>query len=398
MRNYSLKNLIWGNKGHEFDMFANRLLDKSNEYYLVGTGKEISSFIKRIGTDLIVNNQLKACILTEENEKYNEQFEIPIIKDIDIPHNNSTMVICVSRDRGKYEAVRQLCEGYGFLENVQFLQGEIFSMIYEVYIKDMIKIDRIEIFMTSHCNLSCRNCIAFIPYFKEKKHIPVEKLKKDADILFSKVDYVFKLKILGGEGLCYPYLIEYIDYLHQNYGNKIGSLRIGTNGTIIPSSELLEACKRDQATLDISDYALAVPNRSKMDDIISLCKENGVSVDIKRTGEQWLDMGFPNNIPAEKNEEQLRNHFFKCAMFCRDFYDGKLFFCCSNFAAVTAGLIDLNENDYFDFCCEFSKKELLEYELGYSHLGHTSFCRVCRGCSDESNPFHVEVAKQIEAK
>ena len=56
----------------------------------------------------------------------------------------------------------------------------------------------------------------------------------------------------------------------------------------------------------------------------------------------------------------------------------------------------LSHNDYFDFERNFSKKELLEYELGYSNLGHTTFCKVCRGCSDEVNPFHVEVAKQIE--
>lgn len=392
-----MKNLVWGNPGNELDLLANRMLDRNNEFYLIGTGKEISFFINRIGKELISNGQLKSCVLTEETERYTtEELGISIIRDIDIPHNNFTMIICVSRGRVKYDAVKQLCEGYGFQENVQFFQGEIFTMIYEVYVKDIIKLDRVEVFMTSYCSLSCKNCIAFIPYFKERKHVPLAKLKRDADILFSKVDYIYKLKILGGEGLCYPYLIEYIDYLHLNYGEKIGSLRIGTNGTIIPSCGLLEACKRDCVTLDISDYVLAVANKSKIDDIISLCKENGVPVDIKRTGEQWLDMGFPENIPAEKNEEQLRNHFSKCAMLCRDFYNGKLFFCCSNFAAMAAGLIDLSHNDYFDFERNFSKKELLEYELGYSNLGHTTFCKVCRGCSDEVNPFHVEVAKQIE--
>lgn len=396
MRNYSLKNMIWGNPGHEFDLYANRLLDKNNQYYLVGSGKEILSFVKRTGNDLLENKQLKGCVLTEETDRYNGQFDFPIIKDNCIPRNNATIVICVSRDRNKYEAVRQLCEGYGFTENVQFFQGEVFSLVYEVYVKNEIKIDRIEIFMTSYCNLKCKNCIAFIPYFKEKSHVSLERLKSDADILFSKVDYVYKFKVLGGEGLCYPHLIEYLDYLHENYGNKIGSLRVGTNGTIIPSGELLEACKRNRAMLDISDYVIAVPDRSRIDDVISLCNESGVPVEVKRTGEQWLDMGFPHNIPAEKNEEQLRNHFFKCAMFCRDFHDGKLFFCCSNFAAYAAGLIEANKNDYFDFNREFSKKELMEYELGYSHMGHTSFCKVCRGCSDEVNPFHVEVAKQME--
>ena len=118
-------------------------------------------------------------------------------------------------------------------------------------------------------------------------------------------------------------------------------------------------------------------------------------VDIKRTGEQWLDMGFPISKPEGKNEEMLRKHFEKCAMFCRQFADGKLFYCCSNCAAVKAGLYELNENDYFDFAENFNRKELLEYELGFSKLGHTSFCSVCQGGSEEANPWHVEVAKQL---
>ena len=54
-----------------------------------------------------------------------------------------------------------------------------------------------------------------------------------------------------------------------------------------------------------------------------------------------------------------------------------------------------DNNDFFDFNKEFTKKELLEFELGYSQLGHTTFCRVCRGCSEEANLCQVEVAKQL---
>lgn len=283
----------------------------------------------------------------------------------------------------------------GVLKDCQFISGELFSMIYDVYREKRIRLDRIEVFLTSYCTLNCEKCIAYMPYFRHKFHVSLENLKQDADILFSKIDYVFKIKLLGGEGLLYPQLIQYIDYLHDNYGEKIGSIRIGTNGTIFPNQDILEMCKRDNVTLDISDYTIAIPERCKIEEVKQLCIENGVSYDIKRTGEQWLDMGFPGNIPEEKNEEELREHFHKCAMFCRQFNNGKLYFCCSNFAAVHAGLFPENENDYFDFNREFTKKELLEYEVGYSNLGHTTFCAVCRGCSDEANPLHVEVAKQV---
>lgn len=395
MRNYSIKNTKWLNRGHELDYIASLLTREDNAFYLVGSAKEIKNFYDRIGKELDQKGLVKGVVLTESIANI-EGISIPIVNDGDIPKDIRTIIICTSFDRSKYESVRQLFHGYGFEENRQFFQGEIFTMVYEVYVKDRISIDRIEVFVTSACPLKCEKCIAYIPYFKEYKHTNVEALKKDADLLFSKVDFVYKFKILGGDGLAYPHLEEYIDYVCKCYRHKIGSVRIGTNGTIIPSERILEVCKKYNVILDVSDYRVTIGKRSKLEEIKNICADNGVMVDVKRTGEQWLDMGFPKKLPGEKDEEQTRNHFHKCAMFCRDFDNGKLYFCCSNFAATKAGIFPQDENDYFDFNKPFSKKELLEYELGYSNLGHTTFCKVCRGCSDEVNPFHTEVAKQVK--
>ncbi len=37
----------------------------------------------------------------------------------------------------------------------------------------------------------------------------------------------------------------------------------------------------------------------------------------------------------------------------------------------------------------------MEYELGYGRLGHSTFCGVCRGCSEETNDMHIPVVRQI---
>lgn len=394
MRNYSIKDNRWLNKGHELDYLASLITRPDNEVYLVGSATEIVQFYLNIGHFLEAKKQIKGIVETESVERI-EGIDIPIIGDGDIPRSINTIIVCTSFDRRKYESIRQLFHGYGFEENRQFFQGEIFSIIYEVYELDRICLDRVEIFLTSHCPLKCEKCIAYIPYFHKYEHTPIRKLKDDADCLFGSVDYIRKYKVLGGDGLAYPDLIEYLEYVCSNYGDKIGSLRIGTNGTIIPNEEVLETCQRYGVILDVSDYRCTIGERSKLERIVEACENYGVKVDIKRTGEQWLDMGFPKKLPGEKDEIGLRNHFFACGMFCRDFDDGKLYHCCSNFAAVKAGLYPANPNDYFDFRTEFTKKELMEYEIGFCDLGHTTFCNVCRGCSDEVNPFHTEVARQV---
>jgi len=374
------------------DYMATLITRENNNIYVVGSDNEVKRFYNRTG--YLLQDHIKGIVLTERKSKV-DGIDIPVVLDTDIPFDVNTIVVCASFERKKYESIQQLFEGYGFEEGRQFFQGEVFSMVYEVYVRNMICLDRVEIFMTSYCTLQCEKCIAYIPYFENRCHTPIEQLKNDADILFEKVDYIYKYKVLGGEGFLYPDLVEYLDYVCNRYGNKIESLHLGSNGTIHPKQEVLDMCRRNNIIVDISDYTNTIGYKSKLKEIKDLCLANGISVDVKRTGEQWLDMGFPVNRPGEKNEEQLRKHFSKCAMFCRDFNDGKLYYCCSNFSAVMAGIFKDNRNDYFDFREEFTKKELLEYELGYSSLGHTTFCEVCRGCSDEVNPFHVEVAKQM---
>ena len=389
MRNFSIKNTIWKNPGHELDEIAQYIVDKKKKILLIGKSIEIEEFLKNnreipiygvIATDRWERTELKAVTLED------------VYQDA-----KSYICVCVAHDRGEYVQIKDKVTRFNpqFKENENFFQGEIFQSVYYVYDRDEIRIDRIEIFLTPCCTLNCEKCIAFIPYFKERKHTALDMLKQDADLLFSKVDYVFKLKLLGGEGFLYPHLVEYIDYLYDNYAEKIREVRIGTNGTVFPKEDVIECCRRHDIIIDISDYTAAVPQLCKLNDVIAFLKKENIRYDVKRVGEQWLDMGFPNNVPESKDEKELQEHFYNCAMFCREFYDGKFFFCCSNFAAIRTGLFPENENDYMDFTKEFSKKELLEYELGYSKQGHTTFCKICFGCSEEANSRHVEIAKQM---
>lgn len=393
MRNYSIHNMKWENRGHELDGLASIMLGQAKRYYLIGSREEVASFYEKTGR--YMGRDIPVVIPQEGQLGWTGQ---TTVSEKDLCMNDRTILICAVRNRAEYEAQRKKWREKGFVENRSFFQGELFSMIYDVYVRNQIRIDRIEIFLTSRCTLNCEKCISYIPYFTRRVDIPLEQLKRDADILFRKVDYIYKLKLLGGEGLLYPHLIEYIDYIRERYHEKIGTIRIGTNGTVIPSRDILDMCVRNHVTLDISDYSKAVPDQSKLDEIKELCEKHHVTVEIKRTGEQWLDLGFPNRVFDTKDEKQVREHFCGCAMFCRQFSQGKMWFCCTNFTAVCAGLYEENENDYFDFTADFSKKELLEYEVGYSKLGHTTFCSVCGGCSEEVNPRQVEVAKQIRAK
>lgn len=399
MRNFSIRSTVLKRKEHELDNYADNILVHDGiSFGLTGPANLIREFYSRMEqyikiTHIIGNHTL------EENWKHNnikfvQQEDSQIIRSV---IDKTIRIICLERDRNKYDEYEKYWLSKGAVLNETFFQGEVFEAVYNVYAMNRIYLDRVEIFLTNCCTLNCEKCIAYIPYFNKKENTSLTVLKNDADLLFIHVDYINKLKLLGGEGFLYPYIKEYISYLYKKYGDKIGSIRIGTNGTIFPEDSVIKVCKDCNVIVDISDYRSSVPDKCRLEEVKQYFEEHGVKTDIKRTGEQWLDMGFPNNIPAKRTSNEEAKHFFECAMFCRQFVDGKFYFCCSNFAAVRVGLFKEDPNDFFDFHKNFSKKELLEFELGFSSKGHTSFCEVCNGCSEESNSMHVEVAKQAKS-
>ena len=379
MRNFSITDTQWKRPGAELDDLG-AACTSGTPILLVGNADEVQYFRRDFENVLDWLHDANATWEDVAPEKL-------------VP--GAARVICVSSARADYEKWRALWTERGFQENKDFFQADIFRPVFHLYKYGQVHIDRVEVFMTSHCTLNCEKCIAYIPYFQKKSHLPLELLTKDLDILFSKVDFVRKLKLLGGEGLMYPYLAEYIEYLFSHYSSHVGTVRVGTNATLLPSQRILDVCRKYGVIMDVSDYAMAVPGKCRMDELLALLCDQGIAYEIKRTGEQWLDIGFPDNPANFVKGPEAMEHFGKCAMFCRDFCDGKMWFCCSNFAAVRAGLYPENENDFLDLRTHVSKKMIGEYEIGFSHLGHTSFCCVCGGCSVEANPHAVPVAKQV---
>lgn len=376
MRNFSMDSTKLENTTQKkFDEIGSIIADESLNVYLVGDSNLQRMYIERFGTF-----STKKFICSDS---------------LNIQNDDKSIIVCVERERKDYLNIYRQFEKEGWKENVNFFQEEVYEAFYHLYVQKQLVVDRIEIIMTTFCTLNCEKCISYIPY-QTKRHFSLKQLTDDADLLFSKIDYIKKIKLLGGEGFVYPYLKEYVTYLYENYKKQIGEIRIGTNGTVYPSEELLQVCREKEIIVDISDYTCAVPDRCRLDEVVKILETHHVRYDIKRSGEKWLDMGFPNNIPAERNDLELEDLYHKCAVFCRDFYQGKMYHCCSNCAAVISGMFPDNENDYLDFNKEITKKEILAFELGYTQLGYLTFCKVCQGGSEDANHNLIDVAVQCK--
>ena len=75
----------------------------------------------------------------------------------------------------------------------------------------------------------------FTTYYKTPITYTFEQLKKNVDLLFKRIDYIFAIGILGGEAFLNKDLVKFLDYLYKEYREKFGSVCITTNGVVFPS-------------------------------------------------------------------------------------------------------------------------------------------------------------------
>lgn len=131
----------------------------------------------------------------------------------------------------------------------------------------------------TQCNLKCRECHTYMPYFPKDKHYMADfpTFKKDVDTLLSHLDLMPSFRLQGGEPLMVRDLPKMVKYACSK--RQIQHIQVVSNGTILPSEELLEAMKHPKVMLSLSDYSpnQDLKDRLKYAEILELCKARGVN-------------------------------------------------------------------------------------------------------------------------
>ena len=229
------------------------------------------------------------------------------------------------------------------------------------------------------CNLKCKNCANFAPYAcKDNMRYKIEKIKNDVDKIlpcFSKVD---TFHIQGGEPLLYSDLHELLTYVKTNYSHIIKKIQIATNGTIIPSEDVLEAMKITDSVVRISNY----PIESKVDELMMILKEKGIRYRVynfaNSTGE-WSDTGERDyTIPKEID---VVRQVFECGWnTCFTIENGIVGRCARSIPALTLQNIPMREMDYIDLSKDLDMKKIHKY---FTITSPMACCMHCKGTTGE---------------
>jgi hypothetical protein len=378
----------WTNKGHEFDELGAKL-QKVNAVYLFGAGVHGKTAFEMYNHKITVKG-----FIDNDTAKQGCMFcGVPVIAPAAIKLLDGEAIV-ITAQPSLIDGIAEQLSNIGHADNA--FPTQTFFPILDAYKFNEVCLSSVSFLPTTVCNLKCKHCLNFSPYVKEHPTRPIEQLKQDLNLLFSRIDTLLLLHISGGEPFTYPHLAELIDHIVQNCKSKLGRLEMTTNGTVVPSDKLLTAIKNADLYLAVDDYRDALPqHRSKQRELLEKLDGYKIGYQILKA-DSWIDLAPFESGKPHLGDEQLREHFRSCSVPWQEYRDGKLWLC--NYAAYAdiAGIQSSQDNEYFDLAdlSADNRSELIEFRLGYSAKGYTEFCKRCLGYNN--NPKSVPVAEQLK--
>lgn len=380
----------WKNKGHEYDlMYSN--IEKKNKYYLFGAGDYGHQFLAMFKDEI----NIVGFIDNSVNKIGNMIEGIKCYAFNDIKLKDDETIILTMSQIARVKPVEQLLKS-GKVHNIDYFLIEEFISVYNVYKYNKVHFSSISFLPSTICNLNCKHCLNFNPYAKQFYVREWEQLVRDVDLFFSCVDYIMLFHVSGGEPMLYKHTADLIEYIDKTYGDRIGTLRTVTNGTVVPKDETLEKLSKCNVEITVDDYREAVPRfNSRFDQLINKLEEYNIKYYINKA-DTWIDLAPDRTDYSNMSEEAMIKHRDSCSQSWEELRDGKIYSC--NYAAYAtvagiAGEQDLEETYNLEKFTAEKKKELIEFRLGYTEKGYTNFCRKCRGFTSE-NSEEVEPAIQ----
>lgn len=366
---------------------------KTNKVVLFGCGgraNEAIEFTKKY-YDIIY-------YLDSDKEKSGKKFnELDILWIKDVKKKNKLKeykIIITTFGLIASEMAEQLTE-YGLVEYKDFCKFEEWLLEFEWKRNKKIYLShQVDISINSKCTLNCKHCSLFMPYFKKvtSYNYNLADFQYNINLLFSHIDYVSRLCILGGEPLLNKDLVKMIEWIGITHKDKIGKILINSNGTILPNKELLKICSqyKDKIFFVLSNYTEQVNYKARFEEISKLIKDANIDCYIFDEM-KWSDLGFPAyKFLVQKGKE--KEHMLACTNNCHGLIDGKLYYCITSLTADKSGLFKARESDYVDLKNLSKEKEidkikimqLVKGEIS-SETGAISLCTICGGTGLDNN-------------
>lgn len=372
----------WTNKGHEFDELGEMFIKNSNIVHFACNTDAHVDFKNEIAfLDVnVVGIPLESIEPFFSKIKFIKKIQIKnYINTIIKKYKNSIFILNENCDKTFIKYFKKQLKEKIFLEQ-KFLLDEL--SIYALYVKNLMYKGRGTcVPITTLCSLNCKYCSNFQPYNKDRKHFEYDEIIKNIDAFFNVFDRVKYFSLTGGEPFLHPRIKDILSYVAEKYSDKIHNFSCPTNGTVVPSDDIMETIKKYNIEILCDNYTKSVARiKDTYEKLIDKYKEfkiNYVTQD---------ERSFIRLFPPQKKSLSLNNaELIAKYTGCKETYSGhglkqeKIYTCCLSGFAETAKILEENKNDSLPLDKSVDKKEMIEFILGYTELGYAILCKYCNG-------------------
>ena len=165
--------------------------------------------------------------------------------------------------------------------------------------KDKLFARCVDLVITEKCSMKCTDCSNLMQYYLTPQTYDLESCLKAIDLLFTSVDEVYEMRVIGGEPMMNKDVHLIIDRLVAE--EKTTRIVIYTNATIPLREHQIESFKSSKVLFLITDYGNLSRNISKL---VEQLEDNGIAFDRKPV-DGWTDSAsiVKHNRTDEENQE-----------------------------------------------------------------------------------------------
>lgn len=239
------------------------------------------------------------------------------------------------------------------------------------------------------CTLKCKNCSNLIPYSSNKRDAyDCESILADLQAVTSVAD-IGCLQFQGGEPFLYQNLDRLLDFALSS--EAIASVRIATNGTVMPNVNLTGVLQSPKLEVRMSNYPIA---SKKAEEVKNYLNQHGIKnfvFDFVSEVGLWNDLGTVNVDPSTGDIAEI---FSNCSKnHCLTLENGIIGYCSRSICAPEIQKFTPNDGDYVTIKRGGVKERLRDYVYNPKYM---EACRYCNG--GYSNGLLVEAALQCNER
>ena len=231
--------------------------------------------------------------------------------------------------------------------------------------------------ITQKCTLKCKNCGAFVSYYKNPQIFSVEKIVEDIHNYCKAFDVVHHIALQGGEPFLHPELKRLC--LEVAKIPNLIFIDFVTNGTIVPKDNVIQQFYNSGNCILISDYG---KYSTKLKELSGVLENNQIYFDYYK----YDEAGWVSHEPIFKrnrNENKNNQIFKKCIsgkMLCCQIMNGELHRCSFSNNASCLGLIPRFEKDFVHLDNQTYTEAVMKDKIR-SFVFRNNTLRACDYCS-----------------